>query len=142
MTIIVIRAESQIDRLVPELKAALKRKVALKIRYGELKPPMTSGQRKRLHAMARDLAVFTGEPNFIERVLMPTDIWPKEEYAAGVTIHFDETRNAQRLFKTPGGVRPKSVSDLEKDECSLIIDLMFELGANMEGFVWSDPSQD
>ncbi len=90
---------------------------AIMVEWKEHKPPRTMKQSRKIHAMMNEMGGFTGDEN-IKMWIKGMDFWPTE-----YKEHFGEPK-----------IVAKSEASLSKEEESIIIERLYQLGTMLPGF--------
>ena len=93
---------------------------AIMVEWKEHKPPRTMKQSRKIHAMMNDLGNFTGDSN-MKGWIKGMDFWP--------TVYIEHFGDAK--------IVAKSEAVLTKEEESIIIERLYQIGTMLPGFEWS-----
>ena len=92
------------------------------VEYKPYKPPRTLRQSRKLHVMIAELGAFTGDED-MKGTLKTFTFWPevmKSRHDGSVVI------------------KPKSEADFSAEEESALIEALFRVGAEIEGFEYAE----
>ena len=123
----VIRTDEQAEGFLRKLREHIKVCPTM-VSMEKFKPPHTSDQNAKLHVMIGDLAEFTGHTlDEMKLWLKGLGFWPETTITvAGVS---------RRVAKSASS---KADDPISKREESDIIERLYQVGATLDGFVWSE----
>ena len=120
----VISNQTQLHAMHTEMTDALAELVRgekkMMVEFKPFKPPRTRSQSRKIHAMMNEMGGFTGDEN-IKMWIKGMDFWPTE-----YKEHFGDPK-----------IVAKSEASLSKEEESIIIERLYQLGTMLPGFEFS-----